>query len=132
VLLGREHILQVMLNLLLNAADACSGRVNAAIRIHASQHAGSIVLQVEDTGPGIDPKVLDRLYEPFVTTKEVGHGTGLGLAVCRGLIEGVGGSIALDRDYTEGARFVIVLPTTSIESPFDSPSLAQGEPHSKA
>jgi C4-dicarboxylate-specific signal transduction histidine kinase len=116
VLLGREHILQVMLNLLLNAADACSGRANAAIRIHASQHAGSIVLQVEDTGPGIDPKVLDRLYEPFVTTKEVGHGTGLGLAVCRGLIEGVGGSIALDRDYTEGARFVIVLPTTSIES----------------
>ncbi|HEX2878918.1 MAG TPA: ATP-binding protein [Polyangiaceae bacterium] len=116
VLLGREHILQVMLNLLLNAADACSGRPNAAIRIRASQHAGSIVLQVEDTGPGIDPKVLDRLYEPFVTTKEVGHGTGLGLAVCRGLIEGVGGSIALDRDYTEGARFVIVLPTTSIDS----------------
>jgi C4-dicarboxylate-specific signal transduction histidine kinase len=116
VLLGREHILQVMLNLLLNAADACAGRSNAAIRIRASQHAGSIVLEVEDNGPGIDPKVLDRLYEPFVTTKEVGHGTGLGLAVCRGLIEGVGGSIALDRGYTEGARFVIVLPTTSIES----------------
>jgi C4-dicarboxylate-specific signal transduction histidine kinase len=116
VLLGREHILQVMLNLLLNAADACAGRTNAAIRIRASQHAGSIVLEVEDTGPGIDTKVLDRLYEPFVTTKEVGHGTGLGLAVCRGLIEGVGGSIALDRGYTEGARFVIILPTTSIES----------------
>jgi C4-dicarboxylate-specific signal transduction histidine kinase len=105
-----------MLNLLLNAADACAGRTNAAIRIRASQHAGSIVLEVEDTGPGIDTKVLDRLYEPFVTTKEVGHGTGLGLAVCRGLIEGVGGSIALDRGYTEGARFVIILPTTSIES----------------
>jgi C4-dicarboxylate-specific signal transduction histidine kinase len=116
VLLGHEHILQVMLNLLLNAADACSKRNNAAIRIRASQHAGSVVLEVEDTGPGIDPKVLDRLYEPFVTTKEVGHGTGLGLAVCRGLIEGVGGSIALDRAYTEGARFVIILPTTSIDS----------------
>jgi C4-dicarboxylate-specific signal transduction histidine kinase len=116
VLLGREHILQVMLNLLLNAADACAGRSDAAIRIRASQHQGSIVLQVEDTGPGIDPKVLDRLYEPFVTTKEVGHGTGLGLAVCRGLIEAVGGSIALDRTYTVGARFVIVLPTTSVDS----------------
>lgn len=115
-LLGREQLLQVMLNLLLNAADACANRSGAAIRVRASQHAGNIILEVEDTGPGIDPKVLDRLYEPFVTTKEVGHGTGLGLAVCRGLIEGVGGSIALDRGYSEGARFVIVLPTTSVDS----------------
>ena len=50
------------------------------------------------------------LFEPFVTTKEVGRGTGLGLAVCRGLVEAAGGSISLDREYTRGARFVVDLP----------------------
>jgi signal transduction histidine kinase len=53
--------------------------------------------------------VRDRLFEPFVTTKEVGSGTGLGLAVCRGIVESAGGTIDIDGAYTEGARFVIVL-----------------------
>jgi signal transduction histidine kinase len=50
------------------------------------------------------------LFEPFVTTKEVGKGTGLGLAVCRGLVESVGGSIGLDTSVVRGARFVVDLP----------------------
>jgi two-component system NtrC family sensor kinase len=54
--------------------------------------------------------VRERLFEPFVTTKEIGKGTGLGLAVCRGLVEAVGGSITLDVTFTEGARFVVELP----------------------
>ena len=52
----------------------------------------------------------ERLFEPFVTTKEVGKGTGLGLAVCRGLVEAVGGTIELDATAPRGARFVIELP----------------------
>ena len=51
-----------------------------------------------------------QLFEPFVTTKEVGKGTGLGLAVCRGLVEAAGGSIMLDKEFGRGARFVIELP----------------------
>jgi len=54
--------------------------------------------------------VRDRLFEPFVTTKEVGKGTGLGLAVCRGLVEAVGGTITLDVAFEAGARFVVELP----------------------
>jgi signal transduction histidine kinase len=57
--------------------------------------------------------VRDRLFEPFVTTKDIGKGTGLGLAVCRGLVEAVGGSITLDTGYAAGARFVVELPAAS-------------------
>jgi len=67
-------------------------------------------LEVEDTGPGVAEEVRARLFEPFVTTKEVGKGTGLGLAVCRGLVEAAGGTITLDEGYAEGARFVLELP----------------------
>jgi signal transduction histidine kinase len=50
------------------------------------------------------------LFEPFATTKEVGKGTGLGLAVCRGLVEAVGGTIRLDASFAPGARFIVDLP----------------------
>ena len=68
-------------------------------------------IEVEDNGPGVDPRVRERLFEPFVTTKDVGEGTGLGLAVCRGLVESAGGNIALDPGYAGGARFVVTLPS---------------------
>jgi signal transduction histidine kinase len=71
-----------------------------------------VQLIVEDDGPGVALAVRERLFEPFVTTKEVGKGTGLGLAVCRGLVEAVGGSIVLDVAFTRGARFVVDLPGT--------------------
>ncbi|HVJ20487.1 MAG TPA: ATP-binding protein, partial [Polyangiaceae bacterium] len=96
------------LNLVLNAADAvpAGGRV----RVTAKPHARGVELSVDDNGPGVAPEVRDRLFEPFVTTKDVGKGTGLGLAVCRGLIEAVGGTISLDVIHAPGARFVIELP----------------------
>jgi two-component system, NtrC family, sensor kinase len=65
---------------------------------------------VQDNGPGVKAEVAVRVFEPFVTTKEVGKGTGLGLAVCRGIVEACGGTIDLDANYTGGARFVIELP----------------------
>jgi two-component system NtrC family sensor kinase len=68
-------------------------------------------LTVQDNGPGIHPTVRDRLFEPFVTTKEVGKGTGLGLAAWRGLVESVEGTIQIDETYLNGARFVVELPT---------------------
>ncbi len=108
VTLSREHLVQVMLNLVLNAADAVGD--GGRIAISAQARPGSVRVLVEDDGPGVPPKVRPRLFEPFVTTKDVGKGTGLGLAVCRGLVEAAGGSITLDEGYNEGARFVVDLP----------------------
>jgi two-component system NtrC family sensor kinase len=108
VTLSREHLVQVLLNLLLNAADACQKGGHVAVRAVATDVG--VRIAVEDDGPGVPADVRSTLFEPFVTTKEVGKGTGLGLAVCRGLIESAGGSIVLDGDYRSGARFVVELP----------------------
>jgi signal transduction histidine kinase len=114
VALSRERLFQVVLNLVLNAADAVGA--GGHVRIAAERSELGVRLSVADDGPGIDPKVVGRLFEPFVTTKEVGKGTGLGLAVCRGLVESVGGSIAIDTSVTRGARFVVELPRTAVAS----------------
>jgi signal transduction histidine kinase len=106
--LSDERLVQVVLNLVLNAADACGPGGRVAIAARRSEHG--VTLEVVDNGPGVSPEVAERLFEPFVTTKDTGKGTGLGLAVCRGLLEAVGGSISLDGAATEGARFVVVLP----------------------
>ncbi len=109
VALKTTEIVQIVLNLVLNAADASGpgGRV----RVCASEHQGSVRLVVEDNGPGVAAGIRASLFEPFVTSKEVGKGTGLGLAVCRGLVESVGGTIGLDASYIQGARFVVELPS---------------------
>jgi signal transduction histidine kinase len=111
VALSSERLVQVVLNLVLNAADAVGARGH--VRIAAERSELGVRLSIEDDGPGIDPNVADRLFEPFVTTKEVGKGTGLGLAVCRGLVESVGGNIGVDPNVTKGARFVVELPRAS-------------------
>ena len=111
VALGREQLVQVVLNLVLNAADSVGS--GGHVRITATPNERGVELSVADDGPGIAPEVRDSLFEPFVTTKEVGKGSGLGLAVCRGLIEAIGGTIDLDETVPQGARFVIELPKTS-------------------
>jgi C4-dicarboxylate-specific signal transduction histidine kinase len=103
---------QVLTNLMLNARDALATRPAGAprrIRIGAAPEAGGTVrLTVADTGGGIAPEVMARIFEPFVSTKGPDKGTGLGLSICYGLIKGMGGSIAAhNRD--EGAVFTITL-----------------------
>jgi two-component system, NtrC family, sensor kinase len=109
VSLGHEQLMQVTLNLVLNAADAVGAGGN--VRVTAAKTATGVRLAVEDDGPGVEPRVQAQLFEPFVTTKEIGKGTGLGLAVCRGLVEAAGGSITLDTEFRGGARFVVELPS---------------------
>lgn len=111
VALSRPKLVQVLLNLLLNAADAMTdSQTSKTIRVTATRSAAGVLVVVADNGPGVAATVRDQLFEPFVTTKEVGMGTGLGLAVCRGLVESVGGTIKLDTFAPTGARFVIELP----------------------
>ncbi|MFO0675174.1 MAG: HAMP domain-containing sensor histidine kinase [Polyangiaceae bacterium] len=117
VAIPAPRLTQVLLNTLMNAGDAIHGARGSEAR----PATGRIVLRVavaddvvridvEDDGPGIPEEVRARVFEPFVTTKDVGAGTGLGLAVCRGLIEGAKGRIEIDPTYTSGARIVIRLP----------------------
>lgn len=105
--IGGERLQQVLLNLLLNAAHAAKQRV----LVRVTEEAAAVVIVVEDDGAGLAPEIRARLFEPFATTKEVGEGTGLGLAVCRGLVERARGSIvAEDSVRLGGARFVVTLP----------------------
>lgn len=106
-----ERLTQVVLNLLLNAVDATGPEGRVHLGLHASDTpGGTVTLVVEDSGPGIDPAVRDRLFEPFVTTKPVGRGTGLGLAVCHTIVTRLGGTIRAANRAEGGACFEVTLP----------------------
>lgn len=108
-----QRLTQVLLNLLLNAAAAMASMPAGQARTIAvgarRMESGSIQIDVRDNGPGVPQSLRERIFDPFVTTKDVGAGTGLGLSVCRGIVEAVGGRIFVDPDYTGGARFVVEL-----------------------
>jgi signal transduction histidine kinase len=103
----------------MNAASAiaASGEPSGTITVGALREGGRARIDVTDSGPGIASEVRDRLFEPFVTTKEIGAGTGLGLAVCRGIVESAGGTIGLSPLEGRGARFVVVLPFAETAHP---------------
>jgi two-component system NtrC family sensor kinase len=106
--LQQEELTQVLLNLTMNAADACAK--NGRIALSARLLDDSVCLAVDDDGPGVPSEVQDSLFEPFVSTKDVGKGTGLGLAVTRGLVDSAGGQVSLEKSALGGARFVVELP----------------------
>jgi signal transduction histidine kinase len=102
------QVRQVLLNLVTNAIQAIGreGRVELAVDGRPDEVSVSVV----DDGPGIPPEHLERIFEPFFTTKEEGHGTGLGLAVSRGIVEKLGGRIEVDNRPGSGCTFRLVLP----------------------
>jgi two-component system NtrC family sensor kinase len=99
---------QVCINLLRNAVDALgsAGTIDLATRATAT----SVRIQISDSGPGVPAAIRGRIFEPYFTTKDIVSGSGLGLAVCRRIVEDHAGSIRLDETYTNGCRFVIELP----------------------
>lgn len=106
-----QAIQQVLHNLLQNAFDALQDRVNPKIRIQTTLDKGSVVWSIEDNGPGFTDEILQRVFEPYVTTKV--KGTGLGLPIVKKIIEDHGGRIQVsNRANNSGASIVIWLPMT--------------------
>jgi nitrogen fixation negative regulator NifL len=119
VLWADSHQLhQVMVNLITNAHQAMHAGESTrrlTIRTRSEELGSRVLLEVVDTGPGIPDQLRARIFEPFFTTKPVGQGTGLGLPLCRGIIETHGGCIRVDSKAGQGATFRIELPV--IEAP---------------
>jgi len=103
------RIAQGLLNLLSNAIDASSGH-GSRITLRQITQADHVLIQVDDTGPGVDPLIAERLFEPFATTKPPGEGTGLGLAITRRIMEDHGGYVRLMPCVGGGTRAELCLP----------------------
>ena len=103
---------QVVLNFVVNAEQAIvlSGRLPGRITIRAEDAGDRVLIEVEDTGPGVPPDDEAKLFQPFFTTKPVGQGTGLGLSVSYGIIDSMGGKMGYRRAPAGGAIFYFELP----------------------
>ncbi len=108
-----HQIQQVLLNLVINAEQAmltANGRGTLMVRTWQDPEHESIVLEVNDDGPGVPEDVRTKIFDPFFTTKEVGKGTGLGLTVAYAIVEEHGGRMWLTSDQGTGASFYVELP----------------------
>jgi signal transduction histidine kinase len=99
---------QVVINLIVNALQAMPQ--GGDLKIQTSYEGNQVLLIVEDTGIGMSDEVLEKIFTPFFTTKEVGQGTGLGLPVVHGIITSHGGSVRVKSKVGQGTRFEIRLP----------------------
>ena len=105
-----KRLSRVFHNLIGNAVDAMPQ--GGKIRLAFSTTSGAVVTEIRDSGPGIQPEILDKLFDPFVTYGKV-RGTGLGLSICRRIIEEHGGKISAGNHPNGGAVFRFSLPTHS-------------------
>ncbi len=124
-----SQIQQVVLNLLLNAAEATHSRSERQISVETAAGESSVVFTVSDNGEGIPPENLARIFDPFFTTKSDGKGVGLGLAVSYGIIQAHGGEIDVKSQVGEGTTFTVTLPLEQSKAAEELPllGLAQKE-----
>ncbi len=109
---------QLLVNLVVNALQSMPGAGKITVQTRFCDH--NVLLSVEDTGTGMSKEVLDKIFVPFFTTKDVGHGTGLGLPVVYGIVTAHGGSIKVDSKPGCGTRFEIQLPVAEPENTEES------------
>ena len=103
------YLRQVFENLVRNAREAMEGQeAPPRVEVSVERLAGNAEVRVTDNGPGIAPENLQRIFQPFVSTK--GKGMGLGLAICREIVEGHGGRMDVDSTPGEGTTFLVTLP----------------------
>jgi PAS domain S-box-containing protein len=117
ILAHHNHIEQVIFNLMTNARDAINAKVETGmgnprrnIIIKSYAENDQVVVEVTDTGSGIDPAVKDQIFEAFFTTKKMGEGMGLGLSITNGIVEDYGGQIHIDSVEGQGTTFKLSFP----------------------
>lgn len=107
-----SQLQQVFLNLITNAIDAHDGKPYGRIHITTSlsKDSGGVLVRISDTGSGIPHEFMEKIFDPFFTSKPVGKGTGLGLSICYSIIRRLGGDISVESNIGEGTQFDIYLP----------------------
>ncbi len=135
VMIDPVHVEQILLNLCINARDAMQGAGTISVGVRLAAHGGGaactschqaadgryVELSVADTGPGIAPQVIERMFEPFFSTKEVGRGSGMGLSTVHGIVHEHGGHIVVDTTPGRGATFRVLLPALEGEADAAAP-----------
>jgi len=115
-----DQLQQVFLNLFLNARDAMPN--GGRLSIESREIESECVVTVGDSGSGIDQKTANQIFDPFFTTKPAGKGTGLGLAVCYGIVTEHGGTIEVANAEAQGTKFVVRLPVMKNGEPYGKPA----------
>lgn len=116
---GNESRLgQVLLNLLINAAQAIPEGAPRENTVEARLRAegGNVAVEIRDTGKGIPPENLQRIFDPFFSTKPAREGTGLGLAICQSIITAMRGEITVESTVGKGTSFRVLLPAATADA----------------
>jgi signal transduction histidine kinase len=108
-----DQIVQVFINILMNAVDSLDDR-HGTITVHSRRNDHLVEVMVRDTGKGIEPSALEKIFEPFYTTKTTGQGTGLGLWVSYGIVKSFGGDIFVESVPEKGSTFTVSFPWKGI------------------
>src|SRR4029077_490562 len=115
-----HQVQQVLLNLIINAEQAmlgANGRGTLVVRTWHAADQDTVILEVNDDGPGIPDDLQPKIFDPFFTTKEVGKGTGLGLTVASAMMQEPRGRIRLGSGPNKGASFYVKLPVSGAKGP---------------
>lgn len=108
-----HRLQQILLNLIDNSLDAVGQ--NGQVDITTTATASQVAVEIADNGPGIKPEVMQKIWDPFFTTKEQGKGTGLGLSISQNIIHALGGSLTARNREEGGAMFTVTLPIRTVE-----------------